>query len=103
MHDVWRKLKGHVLNDWRDAILVPIPKKGDLTVCDNWRGICLLEIVGKVVGRVIKERLQKLAEDVSPESQCSFRKGRGCTGMIFIVRRQLVEKSWEHRSKALLI
>jgi len=37
VYDVWRK--GHVLNNWRDTILVPIPKKGDLTVCDNWRGI----------------------------------------------------------------
>ena len=45
--------KGHVLNNWRDAVLVPIPKKGDLTVCDNWREICLLEVVGKVVARVI--------------------------------------------------
>ena len=65
--DVWRK--GHVLNNWRDAVLVPIPKKGDLTVCDNWREICLLEVVGKVVARVIQESLQKLAEDVSPKSQ----------------------------------
>ena len=33
VHNVWRE--GHVPNDWRDAILVPIPKKGDLTSCDN--------------------------------------------------------------------
>jgi len=84
--------------DWRDAILVPIPKKGDLTVSDSWRGICLLKVVGKVVARVTQERLQKLAEDVSPESQCSFRKGKGHTYMIFVIR-QLVEKSWEHKSK----
>ena len=36
-----------MLNNWRDAtcILVPIPKKGDLTVSNNWRGICLSEVV----------------------------------------------------------
>ena len=44
-------------------------------------------------------RLQKLAEDVLPESQCDFREGRSCMDMIFIVR-QLIEKSWEHGSKA---
>ena len=37
-----------VVDDWRDAIIVPIPKKGDLTLCDNWRGISLLDVVGKV-------------------------------------------------------
>ncbi len=31
--------------DWSDAVLVPIPKKGDLTQCDNWRGIALLDVV----------------------------------------------------------
>ena len=86
---------------WRDAILVPIPKKGDLTNCDNWRGICLLDIIGKVVARILQERLQNLAMEELSESQCGFRKGRSCADMIFVVR-QLIEKSWEHKSKALL-
>ena len=30
-----------------DAILVPIPKKGDISSCDNWRGISLLDVVGE--------------------------------------------------------
>ena len=33
--DVWRQCK--VPADWRDAMLVPLPKKGDLSSCDNWR------------------------------------------------------------------
>ena len=97
VHDVWKA--GSVPRDWCNAVLIPIPKKGDLTSCDNWRGISLLDIVGKVVARVLQDRLQKIAEDELPESQCGFRKGRGCTDMIFVVR-QLVEKFWEHTSKA---
>ena len=99
VHDVWRECS--VPGDWRDAILVPIPKKGDLSSCDNWCGISLLDVVGKVVARVLQERLQKLAEEELPEFQCGFRKGRSCADMIFIVR-QLVEKSWEHNSKVFL-
>ena len=95
--DVWRECK--VPTDWCDAVLVPIPKKGDLSSCDNWRGIALLDVVGKVAARVLQERLQKIAEDELPESQCGFRKGRGCTDMIFTIR-QLVEKSWEHTAKS---
>ena len=74
--------------------------KGDLSSCDNWRGISLLDVVGKVVARVLQVRLQKLAEEELPESQCGFRSGR-CADMIFTVR-QLVEKSWEHCSKVFL-
>ena len=99
MKDVWEK--GCTPCAWRDSILVPIPKKGDLSNCDNWRGISLLDVVGKVVARILQERLQKLAEDELPESQCGFRAGRSCTDMIFTVR-QFVEKSWEHQSKAFL-
>ena len=84
-----------VVRDWKDATIIPIPKKGNLQVCDNWRGISLLDVVGKLFARVIQERLQVIAEEILPESQCGFRKARGCVDMIF-VSRQLVEKTIEH-------
>ena len=52
--------------------------------------------------RVVQGRLQQLAENVLPESQCGFRRGRGCTDLIFTVG-QLIEKSNEHRAKVFLI
>ena len=55
--------------------IVPIPKKGTLKRCDNWRGISLLDVVGKVFARVLQEQLQTVADGVLPESQCEFRKG----------------------------
>ena len=100
VHTTWKDQL--VPKDWTDAVLIPIPKKGDLSKCDNWRGISLLDVVGKVIARILQDRLQKLAEDELPESQCGFRKGRGCSDMIFAIR-QLVEKSWEHRTKAFFL
>ena len=86
-----------MISDWKNAVVVPVPKKGDLKCCDNWRGISLLDVVGKLFARIIQERLQSLAEKVLAESQCGFRKGRGCSDMIFVAR-QLLEKSREHQS-----
>ena len=100
VHAVWEQRQ--VPRDWSEAILIPIPKRGDLSQCDNWRGISLLEVVGKVMARILQERLQQVAEDELPESQCGFRKGRGCSDMSFVIR-QLVEKSMEHRSKQFLV
>ena len=100
VHKVWSV--GVVPQAWRDAELVPIPKRGDLTCCDNWRGIALLDVIGKVVGRVIQSRLQMVAEEELADSQCGFRKGRSCTDHIFSVT-QLVEKCYEHRTPACLI
>ena len=84
-----------VIADWQDAQIVPIPKKGDLRVCDNWRGNSLLDVVGKVFAKIVQERLQIIANKVLPESQCGFRRGRECTDMIFVAR-QLIEKADEH-------
>ena len=93
MKSAWEA--GSIPSDWKDAVVVPIPKKGNLRDCDNWRGISLLDVVGKVFARIIQERLQHIAEGILPESQCGFRRGRGCTDMIYAAR-QLVEKCCEH-------
>ena len=90
--DVWGQ---QVVSDWRDAEVVPIPKKGDLHDCDNWRGISLSDIVGKVFARILQERLQKVVEDMLLDSPCGFRKGQGCVDMIFVAR-QIAEKTREH-------
>ena len=56
---------------------------------------------GKLVDRVIPSRLQSIADDVLPESQCGFRSGRGCTDMIFSVRQ--IEEMFEHHVKAFFV
>ena len=94
MQVIWKE--GEVVADWKNAEVVPITKKGDLQHCDNWHGISLLDVVRKLFARVIQERLQVIAERLLPESQCGFRKGRGCCNMIFVAR-QLLEKTREHQ------
>ena len=49
-----------VVRDWKDATIIPIPKKANLQVCDNWWGISLLDVIGKLFARVIQERLQAM-------------------------------------------
>ena len=92
---VWET--GSVPADWRDAEIVPIPKKGNRHSCDNCRGISLLDVVGKLFARMLQDRLEPLAEDWLPESQCGFQKRRGCIDMIFAAR-QVLEKAIEHQS-----
>ena len=100
VHQVWRE--SCVPQAWRDAEIVPIPKKGDLSRCDNWRSIAFLDVVGKDVGRLIQNRLQILAEEELPDSQCGFRRGRSYIDQIFSVL-QLTEKLYEHRTSSFAI
>ena len=65
--------EGVVPQDMRDAKIVTLYKKnGERSDCNNYRGVSLLSIVGKVFARVILTRLLKMAERVYPESQCGF-------------------------------
>ena len=93
MEKIWEEES--VVQDWKDAEIILIPRKGDLTECDNWHGISLLDVAGKVCARILQERLLVIAKKVLPELQCGFRQGTGCINMIFFTR-QLVEKCREH-------
>nr|VZI38162.1 unnamed protein product [Spirometra erinaceieuropaei] len=82
-----------------DATIVHLYKrKGNRQVCDNHRGISLLNIVGKIFARILLNRLNNhLEQGLLPESQCGFRRHRGTTDMIFAAR-QLQEKCQEMRT-----
>ena len=80
--------EGTLPQDMSDAKIVTLYKnKGDRSDCNNYRGISLLSIVGKLFARVVVMRLQKLAERVYPESQCGFRAERSTVDMIFSLRK----------------
>lgn len=88
--------------DMRDAKIITLYKnKGERSDCNNYRGISLLSIVGKVFARVVLERLQVLGERVYPESQCGFRAKRSTIDMIFSLR-QLQEMSREQNKPLFL-
>jgi len=49
MREMWKMgCVGRMLHE-----IVPIPKKGHLKNCDNWRGISLLDMVGKLFGHIL--------------------------------------------------
>ncbi len=78
--------------DWTKAIIVPVYKgKGRRGKCGSYRGISLLSVPGKIHGKVITERVQRLTEEKISEEQGDFRKGGGmCGSNVFF--RMVVEK-----------
>ncbi|VDL99513.1 unnamed protein product [Schistocephalus solidus] len=95
--EMWRQ--GQVPQDFKDATIVHLYKrKGNRQLCDNHRGISLLNIAGKIFARILLNRLNgHLEQGLLPESQCGFRRHRGITDMIFAAR-QLQEKRQDMRT-----
>ena len=79
---------------WKDAQLVNIFKKGDKLDCRNYRRLSLLSIPGKVMARILLNRLTEHIEKFIPESQSGFRSGRSTMDMIFSLK-QIQEKCVE--------
>nr|VZI17363.1 unnamed protein product [Spirometra erinaceieuropaei] len=95
--EMWRQ--GDVPQDFKDATIVHLCKrKGNRQVCDNHRGISLLNIAGKILASILLNRLNNhLEQGLLPESQCGFRRNRGTTDTTFAAR-QLQEKCQEMRT-----
>ena len=82
----WRE--GSVPSDMRGANIVTLYKgKGYRSDCKSYRGISLLNIAGIAYARVVLARLQVLAAQVHPKSQCGFRAGWFTIDMTFSVRQ----------------
>ena len=82
--------------DLRDASIVSLFKnKGLRADCGNHGGISLLSIAGKILARIMLNRvIPSIAEKNLPESQCGFRRNRSTVDMVFAVR-QIQEKCIE--------
>ena len=81
--------------------MVPIFKKKDKTVCDNFRGISLLCHAEKVFASVILQQIRKRTNEILTESQAGFRKGRSTTDQLFSLR--LLAEKYTEFSKSLYI
>ena len=81
--------------DWRDSVVVTIFKKKDATVCDNYRGISLLSIAGKVYALTLLNRVSARMEATISEHQCGFRSGRGTSDQLFTLN-QILSNAFEY-------
>ena len=71
--------------DWTRGVIFPIYKDGEKKDTNNYRGITLLSIVGKVYAQVINHRLMTWSErnNILVEEQGGFRPQRGCPDQLF--------------------
>ena len=74
---------------WKQGLICKIPKKGNLQQCGNWRGVTLLPIASKVMGKILISRIQDGVGHRLRKEQAGFRSGRGTVEQIFILRNIL--------------
>jgi len=59
---IWNKEE--LPDKWKELIIVPVYKKGDKSVCNNYRGISLLQTAYKILSNILLSRLTPYAEEI---------------------------------------
>ena len=92
---IWEKEE--VPAQWKEGIIIKLPKKGDLRDCSNYRGIMLLSTPGKVLNRSLLERMKEAVDPKLRDQQAGFRRNRSCADQIASLRI-IMEQSLEWNS-----
>lgn len=69
---IWKS--GKWPDDWKKSIYIPLPKKGDLQLCSNYRTISLISHASKILLKIIMKRMQDKMEMEVSSTQAGFRK-----------------------------
>ena len=62
--------------DWKRAVFIPIPKKGNAKECSNYSTIGFISHTSKVMLKILQARLQQYVSHKLLDVQAGFRKGR---------------------------
>ena len=89
---IWEKEE--VPAQWNEGIIIKLPEKGDLRDCSNYRGITLLSTPGKVLSRILLERIKEAVDPKLRDQQAGFRRNNSCSDQIASLRI-IVELSLE--------
>ena len=63
------------LQDWKRAVFIPVPKKGNGEECSDYCKVALISHTSKVMLRILQARLQQYVNHGLPDVQAGFRKG----------------------------
>ena len=89
VHSICNKVleSGQAPSQWKSSMIVPVPKKGNLQLMNNYRGISLMSIAAKTYNKAILNRIMPSVDKILRNNQAGFRSGRSCVQQIHILRR----------------
>jgi len=89
LHHIFNNIwNGDFPRKWNKASIVSIPKKGDLTDCNNYRGISLINNIIKIISKIVASRISSYGINnnfIRPE-QFGFRNKEECISLYISIR-----------------
>ena len=83
------KMFQNPIDRWMNGCILPFPKKGDLGLAKNYRGITLTSIAAKIFNALLRNRIEPKIDNILRKNQNGFRRNRSTTSQILTIRRIL--------------
>ena len=77
------------IDRWTKGCILSFPKKGDLRLAKNYRGITLTSIAAKIYNALRRNRIVPQIDKILRNNQNGFRRNRSTTSQILTIRRIL--------------
>ena len=74
---------------WMKGCILPFPKKGDLGLAKNYRGITLTSIASRIYNALLRNYIEPKIDNILRKNQNGFRRNRSTTSQILTIRRIL--------------
>ena len=78
--------------EWKRSVYIPIPKKGNVKECSNYRTIALISHAIQVTLKILQVRLQKQVNRELQDVKAGFRKGRGTRDQVANIFGSLIKQ-----------
>jgi hypothetical protein len=76
-------------NQWHQSQCVPVPKSGDLSDPNKWRGVMLMDVCSKIFSSVMNKRAFKLLSKHGTKFQFGGTPKLGCQDKLFVLKTML--------------
>ena len=77
------------IDRWMKGCILPFPKKGDLGLAKNYRGITLTSIAAKIYNALLRNNIDPKIDNILRKNQNGFRRNTSTTSQILTIRRIL--------------
>ena len=90
--------EGNIPDDWRNANVIPIYKKGDRTQASNYRPVSLTSITSKILEHIISSQIMDHLDscNILHPNQHGFRSKRSCETQLIMTTDDLTKSINNH-------
>ena len=92
----------NLIDRWMKGCILPFPKKGDLGLAKNYRGITFTSIVAKIYNALLCNRIEPKIDNILRKNQNGFWRNRSTTSQILTIRR-ILEGVWAKNLQATIL